>query len=358
MGVNSATDTHKGGPRRGGTSLARKAYHRTAGKSSPGGEFPTAAGSRPGRSPARPARLGLDAAATMGERRRLGGRSHAACRSWLTFSALSNATPGARRAPRRGLRKQGGPAAKSSGGRSHSVRASRTPEPPAGAAGRGGAGENAARLGEPASPSSATHTEAAATRRSAAAAGRGEQNQAPAPGGGKAARSAARGPGRSREGPKPRRGRKRDPRGPTRCRRDKAKRSKGDRSGSPQRSEAGPKGRRGQRAPAEAAGEAEAAQEAERGSGGEAQRGRAGGRAAPERARAAKRPGSTRSGQKARATAKPTRRDEREPGQARTPRAEARGLRGPGASGPGGPREWARAPGRSPPAFDGPQAFT
>lgn len=69
------------------------------------------------------------------------------------------------------------------------------------------------------------------------------------------------------------------PHAPTRCTRAKPKRSKGDRTGSPQRSAGGPAGRRRQRAPTERA----SADEAERESGGRSAGRARSGRGAPER---------------------------------------------------------------------------
>lgn len=141
--------------------------------------------------------------------------------------------------------------------------------------------------------------------------------------------------GRSPEGPSE------APHGPTRCTRAKHEHSKGDRTGSPQRREGGPAGRRRQRVPAE---RDSAHKRPSGGAGGAAQDARGAGAARRSgRSHAKRGECRTRSAQKARPTAKPTRRDEREAGQPRTTTC-AEGAQRPGASGTGGSPLWAPGP--------------
>ena len=201
---------------------------------------------------------------------------------------------------RRGLRKadpRRGPAGPSP------KRASRTPEPPEGAAGRGGAGGrpgSAPGRAEPPKQRRRNHPKNNPRRRKTPAGGqagdstRGEKRPPPAerrksggqarsaldPGAGRRERRTATRPQRTEAGTSER------PREGTRCTRPKAERSKGDRTGSPQRREAEAKGRRTQRVPAEPR---SGAQAAERQSGGRAQEGQREGAAGPERTQHARR---------------------------------------------------------------------
>ena len=274
------------------------------------------------------------------------GGSHKVCRTRFTISGLTTAPKSAHRGPaaprggrRRGPRKAAprrGPAGPSP------KRASRSPEPPAGAAGRGGAGEN---LPTRKPPDRGTSKPAQARAR----------RQGPGRNATRARPTAAQAPGPEPAAPEARRA----GRGGTRRGHALAtagpERRKGDRTGSPHRSGWDGQARRGQREPTER----ERAHEAERGSRGARPGGGAGerseganagpaprsggGRAAPERTRAgegAPAQGGTRSAQKS-----PRR------GQARTPlvrsdrRERERAARvgpivapGPGAQAPGGRR--------------------
>ena len=160
---------------------------------------------------------------------------------------------------------------------------------------------------------------AGASQAAAQRAGAREQDQARPPGGHPSGPQARKGAGPEPPGSEARRGASGPPARPRAAQGPSPSAARAT-----NREPAAQRGRaRRQTGPASARGAAKRRTSSRAGERGESAATPGGGRGAPERASAAKRRGSTRRAQKALATAKPTRRDEREPGQ---PRKTAAGL--------------------------------